>query len=429
MKPASSPHTNNSAAACCLLLACLALCLAWQPLFGQEKLRFNRITQESGLRQGMVHRVLQDKTGFIWIATKGGLHRYDGKRLVIYGHKASDPNSLHSDSIIDIALDDQNNLWVLNSNSTPQYFDQRVGHFISPPREVVDYFLEHNVRKLIFDERGCLWLLTFGNGLHIYQFASQSCEQVIIEADDEIVVTTDLFTLETVLLENGSLLVPTPEGHLLVENPTTNREGVLSRLPVSDEFIVRNYVEDADGSIIFILNNSQLYRLAEAHELLADSIRETKQLTFELSPPVLYELGLISAIHWLCDSLFLREGIAFTVESAENHLQVSTDVAVMVFQCIREVLLNVIKHAEAQNVAIEIRSSDEEDHYSILVIDDGQGFEITDNYETNVLGYGLFSLKERMEYLGGSVSVDSTAAEGTTVTFTVPASDDQKREA
>jgi signal transduction histidine kinase len=154
--------------------------------------------------------------------------------------------------------------------------------------------------------------------------------------------------------------------------------------------------------------------------LLASSLKETRSMIFELSPPVLYELGLEAGIEWLSDKFNQRTGITAIFDSDGRDASLSLELKVVLFQAVRELLVNIAKHAQAQGVKL-IWSLREEGWLSLTVEDDGIGFDPLDvgNRSSSEGGYGLFSLRERLGLLGGEILLQSSST-GTSVTLRAP---------
>ncbi len=154
---------------------------------------------------------------------------------------------------------------------------------------------------------------------------------------------------------------------------------------------------------------------------LAKAIESSRSLTMELSPPVLYELGFASALDWLVKRS--REQYDFSVEFERsgdiNGLE--KDVEVLVFQAVRELLVNVAKHSGANQVRVKARRKG--DSIEVTVEDDGVGFEVLQAGvgEDKNGGFGLFSVRERLGYLGGKFQIESRRGGGAVLTLSVPA--------
>ena len=161
-------------------------------------------------------------------------------------------------------------------------------------------------------------------------------------------------------------------------------------------------------------------QIDEIKEMVTQTIRDTRSLTFELSPPVLYELGLVAAIDWLAEQFQHKHSLKCTVESDRKSKPLSQDFEIVLFRSVRELLINIVKHAEAKKVKITIRVNKE--NLRIRVTDDGIGFskeaKAGRTYKNHQ--FGLFNITERIRHLGGKVEVDSQSGKGTMVTLVAP---------
>lgn len=160
-------------------------------------------------------------------------------------------------------------------------------------------------------------------------------------------------------------------------------------------------------------------RLARVEELLGEAIQISRDLTVELSPPVLRESGLAAGLEWLARRMKEQYGIK-TVTDFETGADACTDeVGAFLFQASRELLFNVLKHAGVEEAKLTI--SREGDGVRLTVIDKGKGFDSAvdvDRAESD--SFGLFSLEERVEVLGGTIEIRSEIGEGSSVSLTVP---------
>ncbi len=154
--------------------------------------------------------------------------------------------------------------------------------------------------------------------------------------------------------------------------------------------------------------------------LLEEAIQESRSLTVELSPPILYQLGLVAGLKWLGE------------QAGDNfHLPVSIDadpavdlkdqtMAVFLFQAARELILNAAKYARASRVAIRL-SPVGEDRILLTVADDGAGCNPDVlNPERGAGGFGLFSIRERLDLMGGKMEISSGPGQGMTVKIDAP---------
>lgn len=154
--------------------------------------------------------------------------------------------------------------------------------------------------------------------------------------------------------------------------------------------------------------------LNETGTLLKQAIRDTRSLIFDISPPILYEVGLGGAVEWAAEQA--RKSYAFDIALESDPLpDLEDDAASAIFQACRELLNNVGRHARANHV--EVKMSWDGDTLAIVVRDDGVGFDVAAAKERALKegNYGIFSIRERFEHLGGSVHIDSATGHGTSV--------------
>jgi PAS domain S-box-containing protein len=161
-------------------------------------------------------------------------------------------------------------------------------------------------------------------------------------------------------------------------------------------------------------------RLGKLYGLLDDAVQRTRSLTSEISPPVLYELGLVPALRWLCDRFEQQNAIECTVEDDEQPKPLSNDVRLVLFQAVRELFLNVAKHARASSCRTWVAR--EGDSIRLDVEDDGVGFDPAGltAIEGAADRFGLFNIRERLSQLGGSTRIDSSPGQGARITLTAP---------
>ncbi|MCB1859162.1 MAG: response regulator [Gammaproteobacteria bacterium] len=147
------------------------------------------------------------------------------------------------------------------------------------------------------------------------------------------------------------------------------------------------------------------------------TLKELRTLMVQLSPPVLYELGLGPAVEWLAENILGEQGIQFRVDSAESYDRLKEETRVFLFRAIRELMLNIVKHAQASRSSVSINTTGNE--ILIEVRDDGVGMDYPVEPEAQVNGgFGLFVLRDRIDMLGGKLSIGVNG--GTCVTLRVP---------
>jgi CheY-like chemotaxis protein len=160
--------------------------------------------------------------------------------------------------------------------------------------------------------------------------------------------------------------------------------------------------------------------LTELDGLLDQCLHYTRTLMAQLSPSVLHDLGIVPALHWLAEKM-VEQGLKVDVQIlTEEQPHFSENQSDLLFQAVRELLTNVIRHAGVPEAIVSVDKQDS-NSWLITVKDRGVGFDIgTVHYTSSGEHFGLFSIQERMEALSGWCRIDSTPGQGTTVELGLP---------
>jgi PAS domain S-box-containing protein len=150
--------------------------------------------------------------------------------------------------------------------------------------------------------------------------------------------------------------------------------------------------------------------------LIESTINTVRRISSELRPGMLDDLGLISAIEWQAQLFQSRTGIECEFTAGMTSVDLSRDRATAVFRIFQEILTNVIRHAEASKVRVELQKLD--GYLELRVKDNGRG--ITEDEIGNPRSLGLLGMRERALLVGGEVSTSGVAGVGTTVIARVP---------
>ncbi len=156
-------------------------------------------------------------------------------------------------------------------------------------------------------------------------------------------------------------------------------------------------------------------RLNQAFQMLDNIVQETRTLTFELSPPLLYEIGLEAAVEWLAENFQERYNLKTIVKDDAEEKPLNEKIRTILFRIIRELLMNVVKHAKANITTITLARAGHT--IAIEIADDGVGIP---EISTQGDSFGLFSIRERLANIGGTFRIQSEPGAGTTVQFTAP---------
>jgi PAS domain S-box-containing protein len=159
--------------------------------------------------------------------------------------------------------------------------------------------------------------------------------------------------------------------------------------------------------------------LLETSNAIEKAIQDTRSLTFDLSYPILYELGFEAAVaEWLEEQVRGKYGIGTEFQDDGRPKPLDDDVRVLLFRNIRELLVNVIKHARADKVIVSVAKTD--DSIKVKVEDNGVGLNVEEITASRKGGFGLFSIRESIGELGGSFEIESKPGAGCKVTITAP---------
>jgi PAS domain S-box-containing protein len=162
--------------------------------------------------------------------------------------------------------------------------------------------------------------------------------------------------------------------------------------------------------------------LVEAKHQLDEAMNAARSLTFELFPTVLQRSGLPAALTWLAK--WTRDKYRLNVEVSVDPAADPTrkDVRTLLFESTRELLFNIVKHSEADRATVRLEL-DADDHICIAVADDGVGFEPSDldeRWKSGDVGWGLFSIRDRLALLGGRLDIDSAPGDGSRIRIIAP---------
>jgi len=161
--------------------------------------------------------------------------------------------------------------------------------------------------------------------------------------------------------------------------------------------------------------------IGEVSDCLGQVIQDTRTLTFDLSSPILYELGFKAAVaEWLEEQIQEKYAIKTEFEDDGQPKPLDDDIRVLLFRDVRELLINVVRHANAKNIKVSIWKMDK--NICVRVEDDGVGFDVTEveSMVTKKAKFGLFSIQERLESVGGRFEIESEAGQGSKITMTAP---------
>lgn len=159
--------------------------------------------------------------------------------------------------------------------------------------------------------------------------------------------------------------------------------------------------------------------LKDLSAFIDEAILATRSLTFQLASPILYELGLESALERLAEDMRKRHGLRVDFSGDGRNKPLPTETSVMIFKAVRELLMNAVKHSKASAVKVRVRSA--AGKIAVTVRDNGRGFSpAAAGYGNDRRGFGLFSIREKVSHLGGAFRLSTRPGAGTLAVITAP---------
>jgi len=163
-------------------------------------------------------------------------------------------------------------------------------------------------------------------------------------------------------------------------------------------------------------------RVIQARNGLNEAIAAARSLSLELYPPVLQSSGLPAALKWLADQTQKKYALEVEVSVDPRADSTRKDMRTLLFESVRELLINAVKHAQVGRVAVDL-ALDADDALCITVTDQGIGFDpaaLSNRAKSGHVGWGLFSIRERLTLLGGRFEIHSAPGHGTVFRLVAP---------
>jgi PAS domain S-box-containing protein len=188
----------------------------------------------------------------------------------------------------------------------------------------------------------------------------------------------------------------------------------LQQLLVGAKFGLNSLTRHAGGQ--------HLQNIRHLEKLIDESLEVSRSLTVELHPPILHEAGLGAGLEWLASWMREKHGLLVTLNLDSRTSLPGDDIRILLFQAVRELLLNVVKHSHVLRAHIDMAPCDDL-YIRVAVSDDGQGFDpVATQIQANqgAGGFGLYSIRERLALLGGRLEVDSAPGKGARFVLIAP---------
>lgn len=162
--------------------------------------------------------------------------------------------------------------------------------------------------------------------------------------------------------------------------------------------------------------------LAEIDGLLDQSLETCRNLTVDLSPPILVHGTMTQVLRWLADWMRSKHGLRVNLQADEQANPRSYEVRVLLFQAAKELLFNIVKHAKVDEATVDLCRPDDQ-HVQVTVRDKGAGFDPQArrrNANGGGSGFGLLAIRERLNWLNGTLRINSKPGKGTRAVLTAP---------
>jgi signal transduction histidine kinase/ligand-binding sensor domain-containing protein/DNA-binding response OmpR family regulator len=235
---------------------------------------FDRITVEQGLTSNRINGIIQDKSGFLWVATNNGLNRFDGINNKQYTKQVGDSSSLSTNTILSQYCTSKGQLWFLTVNYLHRYnqkFDNFDRFLLSNKKESTRY---GNKGMIAEDKKGNIWIGTPTNGLFFFDQTTNTCKRLLPQINSASSLYFD---------QNGILWIGGEFGMLLKYNPETKEikkfilnEELRHNLP---EDFIWNIWQDNSGRIILLLS-SGLFQFDPQKENFSEQKEWNKKVNY-----------------------------------------------------------------------------------------------------------------------------------------------------
>lgn len=420
----------------------------WNGLYRYDKNSWIQNSEEEGLSSFCIFKVLEDNRGRLWAATSRGLNLYypdadrDPPRVSIESNVNADtiaPGAvakfaftgidkwkytqqnrlLYSHRIDNGTWSPYTEITIANySNLAPglhqfevKSMDRNWNESLSPA------FFNFTVLRPWYREPIFLFLLITGSLITLSALGYAISRHINLE---QLVTkrTIDLQNAHQKLLSYQQQLQSFASEMSLIEERDRRQiaEELHDRIGhglAACQMQIESIKKDAlDAETISLFNQTL--------ETLERTIHDARTLTFEISPPVLYELGLEAALEWLVEQMEKEHGMQIELQDDGLPKAVSEDARGVLFRSARELLFNVLKHSGTLHAKVSIQRI--QGQVRLCVEDRGNGFT-TQEIQSSIFhqhSFGLFSIRERIEYLGGTFEWDSKPGQGTRIVLSMP---------
>ena len=171
------------------------------------------------------------------------------------------------------------------------------------------------------------------------------------------------------------------------------------------------------SKIIDTSPNKAKKEIAELQEDVRNTLKDIRKIIYDLMPMSLDDLGLVPTLNKLISNIMDNNPIQVKFNVVQNSVIDNPLINLMTFRVIQEAFNNILKHAKCKHVELDVHISNLEIHVNIC--DNGIGFDV-DQISLKPTGYGLYNMRERIDIVGGALTIQSQRNKGTTIAMRIP---------
>ena len=159
--------------------------------------------------------------------------------------------------------------------------------------------------------------------------------------------------------------------------------------------------------------------MADIYSVIEEASEQVSELSLDLRPSMLDDLGLVSTLRWFIKRISKRADIKVKFVTMEMDERLDPNIETVLYRISQEALNNIIKHADAKHVIVRLERKQES--IALYIKDDGKGFDVQKTLMDQLKGrIGLIGMQERTSIVGGSLSIQSRKGDGTVILAEIP---------
>lgn len=265
----------------------------------------------------------------------------------------------------------------------------------------------------------------------------------ITESENELQIKNQQLkeTNEQLISTQKDLVKATEEKYILIRKEDNTRSTALIEGQEEERKRLARELHDGIGQMLTglkldseqlkslpFVNEKQRKSFEEHQKLIDETIEATRTVSFNLMPSVLTDFGLSSAIRLLLERTAKGADFKASFNDLTDNITIPNKIENNLYRITQETLNNIMKHAKAKKVSITL-SNERNKYISLVVIDDGKGFDMKKSKKSRVGGNGLGNLQTRVRLLNGTIKIESEVGKGTSIFVKIPLINDEIRAA